>query len=79
MSKHILKNTNYKYENHEKYTALISESITLIATFSSCDKDENEPVVNYTVSFDATGGSPTPRSQTVKAGEKAVAPSSPSI
>ena len=42
--------------------------------FVSCDKDKD---TTYTVTFDANGGSPAPQAQTVKAGEKAVAPANP--
>ncbi|MDR1624089.1 MAG: InlB B-repeat-containing protein [Tannerellaceae bacterium] len=48
--------------------------LLLTATFASCEKDDGEPDTSYTVTFNPDGGAPTPQPQTVKAGEKAVAP-----
>jgi uncharacterized repeat protein (TIGR02543 family) len=54
---------------------LLVALLLLAATFTSCDKEGSEPDTSYTVTFDADGGAPTPQSQTVKAGENAIAPS----
>jgi uncharacterized repeat protein (TIGR02543 family) len=54
---------------------LLIALLLLAATFTSCDKEGSEPDTSYTVTFDSDGGAPTPQSQTVKAGENAIAPS----
>ncbi|MDR1555479.1 MAG: leucine-rich repeat protein [Tannerellaceae bacterium] len=50
----------------------------LLATLAmaSCSKGD-DPVTTYTVTFDANGGNPTPVAQSVKAGDKVVAPANP--
>ena len=57
------------YEAGDSYTS--KESITLYAIW-----EENEaPVVSYTVSFNANGGTGAPANQTVEAGQKLTIPS----
>ncbi|MDR0749359.1 MAG: leucine-rich repeat protein [Tannerellaceae bacterium] len=53
---------------------LLVSFLLLTVAFASCDKEGGEPEMSYTVTFDADGGAPAPQSQTVKAGEMAVAP-----
>jgi uncharacterized repeat protein (TIGR02543 family) len=53
---------------------LLVAFLLLTAIVASCDKEGSEPDMSYTVTFDSNGGTPTPQSQTVKAGENATAP-----
>jgi hypothetical protein len=48
--------------------------INIVLCTVSCSKNEQDKETVYTVSFDADGGSPAPANQTIKAGDKAVAP-----
>jgi uncharacterized repeat protein (TIGR02543 family) len=53
---------------------LLVALLLLTAIFVSYDKGGSEPDMSYTVTFDSNGRVPTLQSQTVKAGEKAIAP-----
>jgi uncharacterized repeat protein (TIGR02543 family) len=48
--------------------------LLLTAIFASYDKGGGEPEMSYTVAFDPNGDAPTLQTQTVKAGESAIAP-----
>ena len=50
--------------------------LLLALTMINCSKNV-VPVISYSVTFDADGGYPTPIAQEVEAGDKAVAPASP--
>jgi len=67
----------FKHKIMKTKLRLLAGLLLLATVFTSCDKDDNEPDVSYTVTFNADGGTPTPQSQTVKAGEKATAPTNP--
>lgn len=71
---------NYKelkmksFPGNIKATCMLMLLAAITFTFTGCE-DDNDEITTYIVTFDAEGGSPTPPTQHVEAGEMATAPS----